>query len=514
MQFNLTPPEVDLLAILPMIIIAITGMVALILDMARPHKSNDTIVAISLLGVLAAGLALVNQLPNAAMTTMADMVTIDKLSVVGQLIILISVFLVVLFSDSYLKQKKVPFGEFYPLLLWSALGGMIMCSTRNLLALFVGIEVLSISLYVMAGMSRGEEKSEESALKYFLLGSFATGFLLMGIAFLYGGSGVGSLNMDTLAFAMTRGTADDKILLVIGACLVFVGLGFKSSFVPFHQWTPDVYQGSPTNITAFMATGAKAGAFIAVWRFLEMTAGLKDYFLPAIAVIAAITMTVGNFVALNQKDVKRLMAYSSIANAGYVLAALVAHAASPIKTDSSTLIFFLISYTLMTVGTFAVIALSAKDGKELTSIEGLRGLRQRAPLAAFALAIFVLSLIGIPPTPGFFGKLLIFRDLLTGGFAWLAILLAINSVVSIGYYFSLISNAFTPEDARIAETRTDEVLTTQMENTGVESTPVLYPTAGTNTLSPAFAGTLILCLAGIVAVVILYTPLMTAINPK
>lgn len=483
MLFRLNPPEVDIFALLPMIIIAITGMLALILDMVRPNKSNGAIVACSLFGIVAAFAMLVNQLSGPNLTTMADMVSIDKLSIAGQLLILLSVFLVVVFSDAYLKQKKVPFGEFYPLLLWSALGGMIMCSTHNLLTLFVGIEVLSISLYVMAGMSRGEEKSEESALKYFLLGAFATGFLLMGIAFLYGGSG--SLNMEKILFSMTRASAEDRILLVVGASLVFVGLGFKSSFVPFHQWTPDVYQGSPTNITAFMATGAKTGAFIAVWRFLEMTGGINGVFLPAVAVVAALTMTVGNFVALNQKDVKRMMAYSSIANAGYVLSALVAHAALPGKIDTGTIIFFLLSYTLMTVGTFAVIALSAENGKEITTIDGLKGLYQRSPFAAFALAIFTLSLIGIPPTPGFFGKMLIFGDLISGGYVWLAILLAVNSVISIGYYYKLISTAFSKEDA---------------------------PT--THKLAPAFTGTLTLCLVGILAAVILYSPIMTALAPR
>src|SRR5205085_2348323 len=279
----------------------------------------------------------------------------------------------ILFSEGYLREKRIAFAEFYPLVLWSTSGAMLMATSRNLLVIFLGLEVLSIALYVMAGMSRSEEKSEESALKYFLLGAFASGFLLYGIAFLYGASG--SLRIDDIAASWASAEPFARTLLVFGISLILVGLCFKSAFVPFHQWTPDVYQGAPTNVTAFMAAGSKIAAIAALFRVLESSGTMINYWLPGLAVVAVFTMTVGNLVALMQKDVKRILGYSSIAHAGYILVAILAHARS-VENPSlngdigfSTTAYYLLSYSVITIGAFAVISLVARKGREHTTLK-------------------------------------------------------------------------------------------------------------------------------------------------
>jgi NADH-quinone oxidoreductase subunit N len=310
-----------------------------------------------------------------------------------------------------------------------------MVGTRNLLMVFLGLEILSISLYVLAGMSRKENKSEESALKYFLLGSFASGFLLYGIAFTYGATG--SLHLDQVALAWRTGDPQTQTLLLFGLGLMLVGLSFKSSFVPFHMWTPDVYQGAPTNVTAFMAAGAKIGAIGALWRVADSSSSLQEFWLPAMFWIAILTMVVGNLVALVQKDVKRVLGYSSIAHAGYILVAILAHVKAPELVGFDTIVYYLLSYSLMTIGAFAVVTLAARSGKEGTRFDDVRGLWHRAPFAAGALIVFMCSLIGIPPTAGFAGKLMIFQDAIRSELVPLAIVLAFSSIISVYYYLGI-----------------------------------------------------------------------------
>jgi NADH-quinone oxidoreductase subunit N len=480
MQFNFPVPSIDFLAIFPMIIVAVTGMLALLFDMGRKNKDNGLIIFASLLGLATAFVALLS-MANRELNTFGGMIVMDRLALVGQLVTVISAFLVILFSDSYLQAKKISFGEFYPLILWATLGGMIMCCTHNLLVLFIGIEVLSISLYVLAGMSRGEVKSEEAAMKYFLLGAFATGFLLYGIAFFYGGTG--SLELGAFASAWQGGDSSIRLLLGLSIGLLMIGLGFKSSLVPFHQWTPDVYQGSPTNVSAFMATGGKAGPFIAMFNFAIATGLASKITVPAFAVLAVVTMTIGNILAMVQKDVKRLLAYSSVANAGYVMVAITT--ASNRGGSVASLAFFVIGYVFTTVGTFAIISMTATDGKEATSLDDLKGLRQRAPLAAGALVIFVLSLIGIPITAGFFGKLLLVKDAVSADMTWLAVVLVLNSIMGAVYYFGLLKAAFSPE---VGDER------------------------GTFKLNSGLTTVLVICMVGVVGSAVLYQPIMNGLG--
>jgi len=440
-------PQIDWPMIAPTVLVATLGIIALCIEIARPKKNNNMIVGFTLVGLIAAAvtiLAQFNGMQYPEGETMGGMVVRDRFSLIMQLLIVGSAFLSVLFSEGYLREKRIPFGEFYPMLLWSATGAMVMASSRNLLMIFLGLEVLSIALYVMAGMSRSESKSEESALKYFLLGAFASGFLLYGIAFIYGATG--SIHLDQIRMAWDSGHGQTHMLLLFGLGLLLIGLSFKSSFVPFHMWTPDVYQGAPTNVTAFMAAGSKIGAIAALWRVLDATGAMQQYWMPAMFWIAILTMTVGNLIALVQKDVKRVLGYSSIAHAGYILVGILAHVKNPNKIGIDTVSYYLLSYSLMTIGAFAVITLAAKAGKEGTKFDDVRGLWHRAPLAAGSLIVFMASLIGIPPTSGFFGKLMIFNDALTSGLAPLAFVLAINSVISIYYYLGIARTMFVVDE--------------------------------------------------------------------
>jgi NADH-quinone oxidoreductase subunit N len=448
--FQFAVPDLDVGAILAILIVALTGIIALIAEMCRPKRSNDLIVAISVAGLILAGLAAFRTLGESASDAFAGMYIVDRFGSMMQLIVLLGTLLAVFFSESYLREKGIPFGEVYPLMLWSATGAMIMAATTNLLVIFLGLEILSVALYVMAGISRGEEKSNESALKYFLLGAFSSGFLLYGIAFIYGATN--SLSLERIVTAAGQHHAGSHAMLLLGIGLVSVGLGFKTSLVPFHQWTPDVYQGAPTNITAFMSTVTKAGAFAALVRVLEASTSFRGEWMPAFAFIAVLTMTVGNLVALSQRDVKRILGYSSIAQAGYVLVAVLAHVQRPVQIGTGTIVYYLFGYTAMTAGAFAVVSLTAKDGQEGTRLEDLRGLWKRAPYATVALIIFMASLIGLPPTVGFIGKLQIFTDAIQAGLAPLAIALAVNSVISTYYYLGIVFAAIS-SDSREPETR-------------------------------------------------------------
>jgi NADH-quinone oxidoreductase subunit N len=437
MLFNFALPSVDWLTIAPTVIVATVGVLALCIEMIWHKRNNNGIVWFCLLGLVAAGAVVVRQVGLTPEETLAGMVVRDQFGLVMQLLVIGAAFLTILFSEGYLREKRIPFGEFYPLLLWSASGAMIMATTKNLLMLFLGLEVLSIALYVLAGMARHENKSEESALKYFLLGAFASGFLLYGIAFIYGATG--SLHMDQMLAGWTMGNEMMRGLLVFGLGLVLVGLCFKSAFVPFHQWTPDVYQGAPTNVTAFMAAGSKIGALAALWRFLDAVSfeQITPYWMPALYWVAIITMVVGNLIALLQKDVKRVLGYSSIAHAGYILVGILAHVENPAAVDSSTISYYLLSYSIMTIGAFAVVSITARAGQEGTRFDDVRGLWKRSPLAAVSLIVFMASLIGIPPTAGFFGKFFIFGDALAAGLTPLAIVLAVTSIISLYYYLGI-----------------------------------------------------------------------------
>lgn len=442
------PPEVTwqtMQPVIPAILVILAGIVAFVFEMVQRKRSNSGAVISSLIGLLIAGWFVASQFGSPAMEVLSGTALRDQMGLALQLLLIGSCFLAVLFSEGYLREKHVNYGECYPLMLWAAAGAMIMVSSKNLLTVFLGLEVLSIALYVLSGLSRSEAKSEESALKYFLLGAFASAFLLYGIAFFYGATG--SLHLDAIAKAWTEEPGAMQNLMVFGLGMMLIGLAFKSAFVPFHQWTPDVYQGAPTNVTAFMAASSKIAAIGALYRVLDASAPMREAWLPGLFWIAILTMTVGNLTAVVQRDVKRILAYSSIAHAGYVLVALLAHSKKPDTIGSGSTVFYLFAYSAMTVGAFAVISLIAKAGKEGTRLSDLNGLWKRSPGLAVALVLFMASLIGIPGTAGFMGKLLIFTDAVDAGLTSLAIVLAVNSVISIYYYLGIALAAFVSEEA-------------------------------------------------------------------
>ncbi|MBL8066110.1 MAG: NADH-quinone oxidoreductase subunit N [Chthonomonadaceae bacterium] len=436
-------PQIDWPIVMPVIWVTLTGLVALLAEMVWPKRSNNRIVLISLVGLFIAAWSVIKQFGLPEGQTFADFVLRDHLGLVLQLVLIGVCFVTFLFSESYLREKRIAYAEFYPLALWSTVGGMLMVSTTNLLELFLGLEVLSIALYCLAGMSRQESKSEESAIKYFLLGAFASAFLLLGIAYLFGATG--SLDLRALG-TVDLSTAHARTMVTFGLGMILVGLGFKSALVPFHQWTPDVYQGAPTNVTAFMASASKVAAFGALIRVLQAATMLQDVWFPAMVWICILTMSVANLAALVQKDVKRILGYSSIANAGYILVGLLSHLKDPAKVPLTTVLFYLVAYSAMTLGVFAVISLAASGGREGSRFRELHGLWKRAPFAVGCLIVFVASLVGVPPTAGFFGKLLIFNDALAAGLPLLAVVLAVNSVISVYYYLGIVQATFVDEE--------------------------------------------------------------------
>ncbi len=481
-MFQFPIPSLDMPAVMPMLLVALTGLVALLIEMFSPKRNNNLIVVASILGLGLALVALIAGYGPNAYTTMGDTVTRDPLGAALQTILVVGTMLIILVSEPYLREKRIPFAEFYPLVLWSTTGGMLMVGTNHLLLIFLGLEILSIAIYVMAGMSRGEARSGESALKYFLLGSFASSFLLYGIAMVYGATG--SLQLDMVMPAWIHHAGLARPLLLIGLGMMLVGLSFKCSFAPFHQWTPDVYQGAPTNVTAFMATASKVAAFGALWRILEAFHIAFDLWAPVVGGLAVLTMIVGNLAALGQRDVKRIFGYSSVAQAGYVLVAIIAHAKRPDIVTAQAFIFFLISYVLTTIGAFAVLMLNARNGEEPTTLDDLRGLSRRSPLAAGALAFFALSLIGLPPLGGFVGKFLILGDALRSGMPSLAIVLGLTSAVSVVYYLRLARAPFA----------------------GDEATTAPAPVA------TALRGSIVLCGVGVLAIVFFAAPLFNAMS--
>lgn len=444
---ELVIPKIDWTTLMPIVLVVMTGIAALFVEMFFPRRNNNIIVGVGIVGLLAAGWSVLPQFQLPAQSTFAEMVVRDHLGLVLQLLLIGVCLVSFLFSEGYMRAKKIAFAEFYPLALWSTAGAMLMVTTTNLLELFLGLEVLSIALYCLAGMSRQESKSEESALKYFLLGAFASAFLLMGIAYIFGATG--SLDLSALSRIAATGQPFHQNMVVFGIGMLLIGLGFKAALVPFHQWTPDVYQGAPTHVTGFMAAASKIAAFGALIRVLEAAEPYRDFWFPAMLAVCVLTMTVANLSALVQKDVKRILGYSSVANAGYILVGVLAHVAEPETIGLSTTLYYLLAYSLMTLGAFATISLAAKDGKEGTRLQDLHGLYKRAPFAVVCLVIFIVSLIGIPPSAGFLGKLLIFNDALSAGLPVLAIALAINSVISVFYYLGILHAAFVGEEGAV-----------------------------------------------------------------
>jgi NADH-quinone oxidoreductase subunit N len=335
----------------------------------------------------------------------------------------------VLLSWDYVKRTRVNHGEYYALLLSATLGMIVMAASNDLITIFLGLELMSLALYVLVGFQRNRLDSNEASMKYFLLGAFASGFLLYGIALLYGATG--TTNLGRMAVFLSGSPMIGNPMLLVGSLLLLVGFAFKVAAVPFHMWTPDAYEGAPTTVTGFMSVGAKAAGFAALLRIvLSALPDLQADWKPILTWLAILTMSVGNVTALLQTNLKRMLAYSSIAHAGYVLVAFVAGG-----TDgASAALFYLTVYSLMNLGAFGILALLGRGTDERVMISDLYGIAYRQPFLALAMSVFMVSLGGIPPTAGFMGKVYVFSVAVKAGLIPLVLVAVINSVVSVFYY--------------------------------------------------------------------------------
>jgi NADH-quinone oxidoreductase subunit N len=428
-------PVVDLRPLLPMLVLAATAVVVILLDLLPPRERKDHLGFVSALGVVAALIVtywMTFSLGGGELRGFRGMVVLDPYALFFNIVIGYATGLVLLLSMDYIRREGQEAGEFYILVLLSALGMMLMASAGDLIIVFLGLETMSLALYVLADFFRNRLEAGEASMKYFLMGAFASGFFLYGIALIFGATG--STNLDRIANAVAAGAGGDP-MLVVGFGLLLVGFGFKISSVPFHMWAPDVYEGAPTSITAFIATGSKAAAFAALLRVLLTALRGAPIDWPLLLWgLAALSMTVGNVVALAQPNIKRMLAYSSIAHVGYMLVGVVA--GGPLGNGS--VLFYLLVYTFTTAGAFGALLLLERSGREAVQVDDLAGLAARHPLLALALSIFLLSLIGIPPTAGFVGKFYLFGAAVKSGYVWLAVIGVLNSAVAAYYYLRLI----------------------------------------------------------------------------
>ncbi len=449
-------------ALLPEIVLCFWGMVILIAGVSRRFRSADPpqgdpafgpgadLGWLTLLGLLAAAGAN-GWLYGVHEVGQAGLVAVDRFRLFANWIFLLAGAVTVLISFAYVYRQRLQAGEFYALILFATAGMMFMAGARDLIIIFLGLEVMSVAVYALAAFNRRDRKSAEAGLKYFLLGAFATGFFLYGIALLYGATG--STNVARIAEALADGTANG-MWVALGVVFLTVGFGFKVSAVPFHMWTPDVYEGAPTPVTAWMSAAVKAAAFVAFLRvFLVGLDAAYATWYPVVWWLAAITMVVANLVALVQSNVKRMLAYSSIAHAGYLLVAL----AAANESAAAGMLFYLLVYTLMNIGAFAVVTAVAHHGEERLHVEDYAGLGWSQPLLGVFLTIFLLSLAGFPGTGGFMGKIYLLQGAAESGLWHLAVILVLTTVASYWYYlrvawFMWMKEADRPEEHAVIYT--------------------------------------------------------------
>lgn len=441
---NVSIMTFNILSILPILTLAGFGMIVLLVDILSSRKlgEKNLLAYLSLMGIIVAAILARNS-AGTTLFSFNESFAIDNYSLFFNFIFLLSTGLVILISHSYIKREEINHGEYYALILFSTIGMMLMASGADLLNIYIGLEVMSISIYILTGFKRSKLISNEASLKYFLLGAFATGFLLYGISLVYGSTG--AINLKQIAgFIADKGSISNPLLLM-GMALIIIGLGFKVASVPFHAWVPDVYEGAPTTITAFMSVGPKAAAFAAFLRILMTAFGSTHYeWQKIIYVLALLTMTVGNVVAIAQTNLKRMLAYSSIAHAGYLLIALVAAN----DMGVSSVLFYILAYTFMNIGALAVVIIVSQKGDEFLQIHDFAGLGFKHPGLAVAMSLFMLSMAGIPPTAGFVGKFYIFSAAIKSGYIGLAVIGVINSVISVFYYLRIMVIMYMKEPTR------------------------------------------------------------------
>jgi NADH-quinone oxidoreductase subunit N len=432
--------DVNLLPLLPAIQVLFTALVVLLRDLfIDEHEPKAFLAFISLIGIgLAAAEALA--LWGAQESAFSDSIVLDNFALFFALIFLLVGALTILSSIHYVRQVGIHEGEYYALVLFAIVGMMLMAAANDLLVFFLGLETMSVAVYVLTGMWRSSARSSEAAMKYFLMGAFATGFLLYGIALIYGATG--STNLNAIAERLVEQPSDWPLYLVGGGFLLLVGFAFKIGAVPFHFWVPDVYEGAPTPVTGFMAVAVKAAAFAAWARILthKLSPLDSDWVVP-LWILAVATMTFGNLLAIGQSSVKRMLAYSSIAHAGYLLIAIVVGE----EWGGMPLLFYVAAYAFMTFGAFAVLSSLAESGNPREGYRDFAGLGFKRPLLGLAMSLFMLSLAGFPPLGGFVGKFYVFRSAVLAGHLGLAIIGVLNSLLSVIYYLRVIVAMYMEE---------------------------------------------------------------------
>jgi NADH-quinone oxidoreductase subunit N len=445
MPASFAPSGDDLLRFSPETILTVAGALLMVLDPFFAKRAPRLFGHISIAALLTAMLGAICA-NSVAGPAFSNLLVVDGFATFFRLLVLAIGILTVLSSYWYLDHEEAETSEYHALLLFSVSGQCLMVASNDLIMIFIGLEISSIASYVMAGYLRNDKRNNEAALKYFLLGSFATAFLLYGVAIVYGITGTTKLDEIRTALNMPGASL---AMSGVAAALMIVGLGFKVSGAPFQMWAPDVYQGAPAPVSAFLATAPKAAAF-AVFVRIFMTAfqPIAGGWEPLIWISALLSMTIGNFAALTQNNLKRLLAYSSIAHAGYILVALAARS----ELGTAAVMFYLAAYALMNIGAFAVIIHISGKGERHLRIEDLAGLSQKQPLTAALLTVFLLSFIGVPLTGGFFGKFYIFRAALESNLIWLTVLGLLNSAVAAYYYLRLLVVMYMYEPGEVTNT--------------------------------------------------------------
>jgi len=442
MLLQAIPQPEDYIRILPELVLSVFGIVVMMLDpVVDEEKSQKTLGGIAFVGTLAALISTwyTAQSPGLAFS---NTIRIDSFSIFFNFLVIAIAAVVILSSFEYMAVQRIRAGEYYALILFGTVGMSLMSSAVELVLIFIGLEISSISTYILAGFRRNEATSSESSLKYFLLGSFATAFFLYGVALMFGATG--STNIDIISQKISASPAE--VLVFTAMALMFVGLGFKVAAAPFHIWTPDVYEGAPAPIVGFMSTAPKAAAFAVLLRVVcSINAPGRVWFL---WVAAALSMTLGNIGALVQSNVKRLLAYSSIAHAGYLLAAFAMTSPETSATGISAAMFYTAAYAAMNVGAFGVVSHFGNAGEKYVTLEDYEGLGRSSPLLAATLTFFLLSLIGIPITGGFFAKFYVFSATLRANLVWLTLIGVANSAVGAYYYLRIIVAMYMRESRR------------------------------------------------------------------
>ncbi|MFN2375060.1 MAG: NADH-quinone oxidoreductase subunit N [Candidatus Binatia bacterium] len=430
----------SLLPILPLLAGCVWALLVLVVEMFSTSRRFTGVAWLSIFGLL--GVAVLAVQPGTA-TVYADALANDSYTAFFTVLTCAMGIGAILLSIDYLPTAGIHKGEYYPLMLFAVIGVMVMAAATDLIVMFIGLETMSMAVYVLAGILRNDVRSNEASLKYFLLGAFASALLLYGIATLFAVTGSTTLAEISAALAKPGMADGDHFVLVLGAGLVLIGLGFKIAAVPFHLWAPDVYEGAPTSVTAFMATAVKAGGFAALLRTASVALAPLHLDLQVVLwAAAAVTMTVGNLIALRQTSLKRMLAYSSIAHTGYLLMGVVAGTSAA----SSAVLFYLVGYGAMNLVAFGVMIAVAKGPRSAERISDYAGLSQTHPLLAGAMTVSMLSLTGIPPLVGFVGKLYLFQTALNAGLVGLVVVACFNSVVSAAYYLGVVRTMYF-EDA-------------------------------------------------------------------